>query len=440
MKQFMKEIEHRILVHDGSKGVMLQRKGLKGGECGELWNLTRQDAVREIYRSYMEAGSDVIQTNTFPGNRVHLEKFGLGDQTYEINFQGARLAREVAGDRAFVCASIGPTGLLFEPSGELSFERAHQIFSEQVKAVVDGGVDLINFETFTDLAELRAAFFAAREQSDLPVVCSLAFEHNGRTLMGTEPSIAAAVLKAIGADLAGANCSFGPDHMGGIVEAFYNAGGGFLSVKPNAGIPIVVNDQVTYEETPEHFAELTAGFAAHGARLIGGCCGTTPEHIRALKKRVEKLEPVPVKTPPAGMLTSGVRSIMLDALNASRIGFLQVAGFRDALKKDDLAFVEEAALDLASEGYESILVDVDAVPAGMLLARVVDRVQWYVRDPLIIRTKDAAALDSALRIYRGIAGVILPESGDSREELDRIARKYGSVILPSRFSCIGSNT
>jgi len=441
MSDFLNEIKKHVLIHDGSKGYMLQQLGLKGGECGESWNISKPDAVRQVYRAYLKAGSDVIQTNTFPGNRVELEKYGLGEKTYEINYQGARLAREEADGKAFVCASIGPAGLLFEPSGELTFDRAYEIFSEQVKAVADGGADVINFETFTDIAELRAAYFAARDNTKLPVICSLAFENNGHTLMGTDPYIAALILKSIGADMAGTNCSFGPGHMAGIVEKLNEAGGGYLSVKPNAGLPQMIDGKTVYEETPEHFAELAVQFAGYGARLIGGCCGTTPEFIKALKAKLASTpaatDAPPLKDLPKGILTSAVKFIAADKLDAGNIGYLDVskdAGLLDALKNGDLSFVEDTALDLASEGYDAIYVNADAVHGDTkLLSQVVDRTQWYVKEPLIIGTADAAALDRALRIYRGIAGVVIRGDEANAEALKTVAAKYGSVVLEKEF-------
>lgn len=428
---FLREIEKRILIHDGSKGYLLQRMGLKGGECGEFWNLTNQDAVRGVHRAYLEAGSDVLQTNTFPGNRIHLEKFGLGDKTCEINYWGARLAKEVAGNRAFVSASIGPAGSLFEPLGELTFENACEIYREQVEALVEGGADIINFETFTDLAELRAAYIAARDVTDLPVICSLAFENSGRTLMGTDPFTAVSVIKSMGADMVGANCSFGPEHMEGIIESMFKAGGGYLSVKPNAGLPSVSGNVVTYHESPERFAELSAEFANYGARLIGGCCGTTPEFISKLKEKLADMEPVPVCERLRGFITSDVKSIDVRSLNKANIYRLDAAKDQtvsEALKNNDFSWTEDTALDIAAEGYDAILVDVDSVQGDAgLLAIVVDRLQWYVKDPFIIETSNAAALERALKIYRGTAGVVIKTG--SGDETRNIAEKYGSVII-----------
>ena len=435
MRDFLKEIENRILVHDGSKGYMLQKLGLKGGECGEYWNLTNQDAVRNVYRAYLDAGSDVIQTNTFPGNRINLHKYSLEEKTYEINYWGAKLAREVAGDEAFVCASIGPTGMLFEPSGELNFDKAYEIYREQVKAVADGGADIINFETFTDLAEMRAALLAAKEQSNLPVICSMAFENGGRTLMGTEPFVVVTVLKSLGADLVGTNCSFGPEHMVGIVEAMYEAGGGYLSVKPNAGLPQVIDDNVVYSETAGHFAEMAAEFVKYGARLIGGCCGSTPDFIKALKSRIGNLLPVSTGEWNKNVITSNVRYKDVSKLDWKNTGSLDTSEDAElfaALGKNDLSYVEDAALDLASEGYDAIIISADAVHGDSdLLMNVVDKVQWYVREPLILKTQNPEALGKALRIYRGVAGII-PEnalSPQKQAELNAVAARYGSVII-----------
>ena len=434
MRDFLKEIENRILVHDGSKGYILQKLGLAGGECGELWNLTNQEAVRAVYRSYIEAGADVIQTNTFPGNRIYLNKYSLGDKTFEINYWGTKLAREVAGEEKFVCASIGPAGMLFEPSGKLTFDMAYEAYCEQIKAVVEGGADIINFETFTDLAEMRTALLAAKETANIPVICSIAFERNGRTLMGTDPFVAAIVLKALGADLVGSNCSVGPEHMLGIAKVMSEAGGGYLSMKPNAGLPQMTGDTVEYTQTSEHFAELASQFVQYGARLIGGCCGTTPEFIKALKKKTDNLKPFSVRKKLSGIISSSVRYADTAKLDWKNVGMLDVSknpAFNEVLSKNDLSYVEEAALDLASEGYDAVYVNVDGANGDdYLLAGVVDRVQWYVKDPLILETSKPVALKRALRIYRGVAGVVTGKNPAHEESALKVAaEKYGSVII-----------
>jgi len=163
MKSFLSSIHERVLLYDGSKGVMFQRRGLKGNEASESWNLLKPDEVKNLYNLYKQAGSDVIQTNTFPGNRVTLDMHSLGDKTYQLNFAGVKLAKEIAGDNTYVAASVGPTGLMLEPAGDLSFDKAYSIFTEQLMALEDAGADIVNFETFADLNELRAAILAAKE-------------------------------------------------------------------------------------------------------------------------------------------------------------------------------------------------------------------------------------------------------------------------------------
>lgn len=433
MRNFLNDIENKILIHDGSKGYMLQKLGLKGGECGELWNITNADAVRSIYRSYVDAGSDVIQTNTFTGSRVHLHKYSLDEKVYEINYQGAALARDVAGEDIYVCASIGPTGMLFEPSGELTFDMAYDVYKEQVKAVADGGADIINFETFTDLAEMRAALLAAKETVNLPVICSIAFESNGRTLMGSDPVVVAMVLKSLGADMVGSNCSFGAEHMLGIAKTMYEAGAGFISMKPNAGLPEVADGCVRYKETPENFALMSKRFIDYGARLIGGCCGTTPEFIKALKECLKGCIPAPAKQVKDDIITSNTKYIDLGKLNWKNVGTIdadkdgELAG---ALERDDLSYIEDVALDIASEDYDAVYVNIGGRNSDpQMLSKVVDKIQWYVREPLIINASSEQSLEAALRSYRGIAGVVISRNSEDANKILSVASRYGSVIV-----------
>ncbi len=434
MNNFIKDIREKVLIYDGSKGYMLQKMGLKGGECGEYWNITHPEEVRKIYKAYKDAGSDVIQTNTFPGNRINLEKYGLGDKVYEINYAGVRLAKEVMGKDGYVAASVGPTGLLFEPNGQLTFEEAYDIFSQQVKAVYDGGADVINFETFTDLAEMRAALMAAKENSDLPVICSLSFEANGRTLMGTDPCTAAIVLNSLGADMVGINCSVGPELMLNVVKKMHEAGGVYLSVKPNAGLPEVIDGQTVYTESPDNFARIACEFVGYGARLIGGCCGTTPEFISAIKERLSGVEVPKIVSKTARVITSGIKTLDVDKrdrLNIGRICAYENAELMLQLKSGRMDFVADMALDLATEGYDAIYINVDGVNEDeTLLSRVVNAVQGYLREPFILETECSKALSLALRLYTGKAGVVVDRYQNAdMEDLLATATKYGSTII-----------
>lgn len=441
MKSFLEDIKEKVLVFDGSKGYMLQRLGLTSDECPELWNVTHSEKVKEIYQAYKDAGSDVIQTNTFTGSRPHLEKYSLHERVYEINYAGARLAREVMGSDGYVAASVGPIGRLFEPSGDLTFEEAYEVYKEQVKALAYGGVDIINFETFTDIAEMRAALLAVRETVNLPVVCSMAFEANGRTLMGSDPQIVAVVLKSLGADMVGANCSFGPEQLLGIIKNMSESGCGYLSVKPNAGLPEMIDGKVVYNELPETFSKLAQEFLNLGVRLIGGCCGTTPEFVRAIKEKVIGFD-APVfeeKFPQA--IASPFRLLNVEGtgpINAGSMSAETNKEFASAIVNDDMDAVADMSLDMSTEDYDAVHICInDSRGDEKLLARVVNTVQGYVKVPLIIESSNPVALGHALRIYKGRAGVIF-SGNDSQlaEELAGVAEKYGSVIIDkSRIEC-----
>lgn len=435
MRNFLKEIRDRVLLYDGSKGYMLQLAGLKSGECAESWNITNPGEVSKVYRLYKNAGCDVIQSNTFPGNRIHLKKYSLESKTYEINYEGARLAREVMGKDGFVAASIGPTGLLFEPSGELTFDMAFDIYKEQVTAVIDGGADIINFETFTDLAEMRAALIAAREVTKAPVICSLSFESHGKTLMGTDPATAVTVLKALGADMVGTNCSLGPAHLLPIVKQMYETGSVYLSVKPNAGMPAYVDGKILYNDSPDDFAAAGREFVKYGVRLVGGCCGTTPQHIKALKAALSGMEAGKILKKTDCIITSGVKLLnigQVEAINLGHINISKGSGLYQDVKNEGVGAIADTAIDLASEGYDAIFINtgkIDESDSG-LLAETVNAAQGYIKEPFIIETDNAKALDAALRLYKGKAGIVLNGFPDEViGELVYIAAKYGSTVL-----------
>jgi len=433
MRDFLSEIKERVLIFDGSKGYMLQKMGLAGGECPELWNVTHPDIVSNIYRAYKDAGADVIQTNTMQGNRIQMELHHLEDRIYELNFEGAKLAKKIMGDDGFVAASVGPVGKLFEPSGDLDFKTAYDIFREQVKALVDGGVDIINFETFTDLAEMRAALLAAKDVASIPVICSFSFEQSGRTLMGTDPFNAAVVMYSLGADIVGTNCSFGPDQQLKIIETMSNAGWVPLCAKPNAGIPVVKDGIVEYPETPDHFARIVREFIPYGVRLVGGCCGTTPEFIKEIVKEVKGKTPPEMKKPEELLISSDIKLIKLtpgteiNVLNFFENGKEEI----DAYLSCDEDFLMEKALDYAAEEPDAVLFDTTAMPQEKLdLRKIVNIVQGYLKAPFIFRTQDHVKLGETLRIYRGKAGVAVDGLPDqAREYIQDIAGKYGSTVL-----------
>ena len=275
-----------FVVLDGAMGTMLQDAGLDDGAASESWNVDRPDDVAAIHRAYLDAGAKVITTNTFGGTRPRLELQGLGDQVHELNREGARIARETARPYgALVAGDIGPTGELLEPLGTLTPAEAQAVFEEQVRGLVDGGIDLVIIETMSDLSEVEAAVRAVQAvAADLPIVVTLSFDTHLRTMMGVTPAAAVTTLAALGVSAVGANCGRGPEEMEAVMEQMASARpeGMLLVAQSNAGLPQLVGDHFEYDAPPERMAEHAATLRSLGVDLIGACCGSTPDHLRAM--------------------------------------------------------------------------------------------------------------------------------------------------------------
>lgn len=279
----------RPLLLDGGMGSELMRRGFPPGGCPEEWNLVRADVVAEIHRAYFAAGSDIVNTNTFGGSSLKLDAYGFAGRAAELNAAGARVALSVRDEEfpdRFVAGDLGPCGHLLAPMGRATKEQVAASFREQAEALVSAGVDLINIETMFDLTEARLAVEAVRTLArDLPVLASMAFKPSAkgfRTMMGVDPATSVATLRAAGATLVGCNCEITADAMAALVPELAVLNGGATYAQPNAGQPHLVDGTTVYEETPEHFAGIVAGYVTQGARIVGGCCGTTPAFISAL--------------------------------------------------------------------------------------------------------------------------------------------------------------
>jgi len=283
--------EGNLLIADGATGTMLQTMGLPAGMAPDLWNVERPDAVRAHYRSYLDAGSEVILANTFGGNRIKLERTGgLDARMVELNRAGASLAVEEAGGEVYVAGDMGPTGELLAPYGTLQYEDAVQAYAEQALALVEGGVDLLWGETLTDLNEARALVEGVRQVTDLPVFCSLTFGRSGRTMMGVTPRQAAEVLWPMGLTAIGANCGEGiPPVVAALDEMRAALPDAVLIAKPNAGVPRLEGSETIYPLGPAEMAAQVPDLVARGAQVIGGCCGNTPAHIAAIAAAVREL-------------------------------------------------------------------------------------------------------------------------------------------------------
>ena len=292
---FLEQLGQKTLVMDGAMGTMLQQYGLKAGECPETFNIANPDAVKKIHTSYLEAGADIILTNTFGANGLKLQKYGLRDQLSEINIKSAELAKAAIKDfqkicpvPLFVAGSIGPTGEILEPYGTVKQEEVLKAYQEQVNALTSTGVDFILLETFYNLDEIKIALKAVKENSNSPVLASMSFDESLRTIYGITPEKAIEVLFQEGTDGVGANCGSGPDVLYKVVAKMREIADAPLLVKPNAGIPYLENGKEVYPVTPQEMAEYTEKYIQLRINIIGGCCGTTPEHIRAIAKTVKK--------------------------------------------------------------------------------------------------------------------------------------------------------
>ncbi len=283
-----------ILIMDGATGTQLQKMGLPVGMSPEIWNLEQPENVKKHHQAYVDAGADVILTNTFGGTRPRLDMEDYGHLTHDINVAAARLAREAAGEEVLVLASMGPTGLLMEPMGELTYQQAVEYFAEQAAALAEGGVDGIHIETMSDLSEAKAAITGTRQSTNLPVTVTMSFDMHGRTMMGVRPEEAAKELWAMDVLAVGANCGRTlEENLQAVIAMRIAVPEATLIAKPNAGLPrMEAGVEVVYDITPEIMAEYALKFGAQQVKMLGGCCGSTPEHIAAIKAAFKDSQPI----------------------------------------------------------------------------------------------------------------------------------------------------
>ncbi len=296
MENILERLKEEVLVIDGAMGTMLQANGLKPGECPDGWNLSHPDIVKSIHRTYIEAGCQLIITNTFGANRLKLERPGLAEKTSEINEAAAGIAREAAGDSVSVCGDVGPTGEFMEPLGKYTEDNFYEVFYEQISALTRGGADLIIVETMTDLREAGCAVRAAKAVSGIPVIGSMTFQKvkdGFRTIMGQSPGQMVSALQKEDCDIIGSNCGSGPEQLVEITGEIKSALGkspvrnlSYILAEPNAGLPRLVNGETVFDQSPEDFSSFTLSLIEAGANIVGGCCGTTPGHIKAVAKVV----------------------------------------------------------------------------------------------------------------------------------------------------------
>ncbi|MCX6339451.1 MAG: homocysteine S-methyltransferase family protein [Candidatus Aureabacteria bacterium] len=447
MKHILEVLKERILLGDGAMGTMLQEGGLPEGACPEEAVLSRPTLIVSVHERYIDAGAEIIETDTFGANRFKLAEYHLADEVERINREAIRLAREASGGRAYVAGSVGPLGKQLAPLGSVAFGEAVDAFREQLRALARGGADLIFLETISDLREAKAALIAAAEVSDLPVVAHMTFGEGGRTLTGTPPEVAAAVLAAMGAAAVGANCSTGPDEILPIMESMASVTPAFLSVLPNAGLPELVGGKTVFHESPEVMARFAERFARLGVNIIGGCCGTTPAHIRAMASVLAKRKPVKRTVHPRLRLCSRTKMVSLEAggsplVIGERINLSVKKEMARAFITGDPAAMREAATDQVREGAHLLDVNVGVSGEALGLGKVSERelmeravllMQRSIDVPLVLDSNNPEALEAGLRESEGRPLInSVPADGEKTRRLLRLARRYGAaiVILP----------
>lgn len=427
-----------IHIFDGAIGTMLQNAGMKPGECPELLNVTKPEVVQSIHRAYAEAGSTIIETNTFGASRIKLAEYGLEDRVAEINAAAVQNVKIAAAGRAKVAGAMGPTGKFIKPLGELTFDEDYDNYYEQAKALADAGADYILIETCIELQEMRAALLAAKDACDLPVICQMSYSEDGRTVTGTDPQTAAVVLSAMGADIIGANCSLGPEQLIPIVKELAENCTCPISIQPNAGMPHLVDGKTVFPMTPEDMGKWAPKLIEAGATYIGGCCGTTPAHIAAVAKAVAGL-PDPVRKAPSPHLALSSRSktVFVGAdlptrLIGERINPTGRKKLGAEIKNGSFISVKREAIEQTQAGAD--ILDVNMGVAGIDQAAAMDKaiteISQLVSTPLAIDTSDAAALEAGLKAYPGRALInSVSAEPDRLKYFIPLAKRYGAAIL-----------
>lgn len=430
-----------ILYLDGGTGSILQELGLKPGELPEIWNIERADDIVGVAKQYYEAGSNIVYTNTFGANIL---KYDGKDGRYSIDEiviaavnNTRRAANEAAGNKEdrYVALDIGPLGKMLEPLGDLPFEEAVSIFAETVKAGAKAGVDLIAIETMNDSYETKAAVLAAKENSDLPIIVTNVYDEQAKLMTGACPESMVAMLEGLNVDALGANCSLGPKQMLPIAKRLYEATSLPLIMKPNAGLPKSVDGKTVFDVEPAEFADIMKELVSLGARILGGCCGTTPDYIRETVKQTKDLTLKPVVYREHTVVSSSQEAVYFDKrpiLIGERINPTGKKLFKEALRNHDIGYVLNEGIKQKENGAHILDVNVGLpeIDEPALLQECVEELQAVISLPLQIDTTDITAMERALRVYNGKAMI---NSVNGKEEVMRevfpLAKKYGGLVV-----------
>lgn len=433
---FTRNLEDKHLFFDGSMGSLLIQKGIQSEGDPSLLNFTHPEVIEEIHRSYALAGADFMTTNTFGANRYKLE--GSKYTVDQVVTQAVELAKRVANKndhKKYVALDIGPTGRLLEPMGQMTFDEAYDVFKEQVLAGEKAGADLVIIETMSDLLEAKVALLAAKENSKLPVIVTMTFQENGRTLSGSPAEVVALTLEANGADVVGINCSTGPDKMKGLVEKMRRILTVPILVQPNAGLPRHIEGSVQYDLSIEDYVVQMEALGDKGAHILGGCCGTTPAYIKALKAGVGLKKPLKIKTEPTAAVCSSTKLVTFDkrpVIIGERINPAGKSVLKKSFQEGRIDVAVKEAFDQVEAGAHIIDVNVSGrgVDESAIYEKLIVTLNGTLEAPLQIDNTKAQVVERACRIYAGVP-VINSVNGKatSMDGILPIAKKYGAMLI-----------
>lgn len=422
----LEHIKNNHLIFDGAMGTMLQKSGMKVGEIPDMLSLKNPELLQSIHKAYVEAGCDCVTTNTFGANRHKIPDTSIADLiTAAVN-------NAKAANPKYVALDVGPIGQLLSPLGTLSFEEAYDLFKEQVVAGEKAGADVIIFETFSDLMELKIGILAAKENTSLPVFATMSYQENGRTFVGTDPLSATITLSGLGVDALGVNCSLGPDELMPIVKTILEYSKAPVMVQANAGLPDLDGN---YGYSSDVYAARMKEMASLGVRILGGCCGTTPEFISKMRASLADMTPVATSPQPVTAICSDSSTVIMDgkiSLIGERINPTGKPKLKEALKKENYDYILGEAISQKENGADILDVNVGLpeIDESDVLKKAVISIQSCVSLPLQIDSTDSAAVENAVRHYKG-KPLINSVNGDM-ETMDKIfpiARKYGACVL-----------
>jgi 5-methyltetrahydrofolate--homocysteine methyltransferase len=431
-----KLLEKKVLVLDGATGTQLQKRGMPQGVCPEKWCLDNSDLLGGVHSDYQRSGSDIVYASTFGANRFKLGEYNIGN-VEEVNKELVRIAKKSVGRKALVAGDIGPTGQLVKPFGNLDFEEAIQTYKEQVKGLLAGGVDLFVIETMLDIQEARAALIAVKELCDKFTIVTMTYEEGGRTLNGTDPLTALVTLQSLGADAIGCNCSTGPEQMLEFIKAMKPAAGVPLVAKPNAGIPKLIDNKTVFDMGPSEFASFANELIGAGVNMLGGCCGTTPEHINEVKKKISGVKPIIPVRASISAISSARETVVL-----SKEGAISIIGekinptgkkkFQGELTQGKFSYIRQQALEQQKWGAKLLDVNVGApgIDEEKTMLAVIELLVTITGLPLVIDSSNIAVIEKALRFYPGRA--LINSISAEKEKLKKLlplVKKYGAMFI-----------